>query len=844
MKSIYILIVFVFVRFCSLLNSIIIEVKQDGTGDYTVIQTAIDNCSVNDTIRVYPGIYFENLLIEGSLSLVSNYEFTGNEEDIAATILDGNFQSSVIRLLGEETSYIDVYICGFIIQHGTGSYHYETPKKAGGGINSRYVYLELRRNMIKNNRTYYGGGLDALNSQILMKGNTFTKNHAYSSGGAILISYFSDITFDPVELNNIYLNYAGKGEDIYRGFNCPFIHVIVDTFTLIDPDFYFVYAGNEFCHYQPNDVFYDIQHAKIEQVEPDLYVSTDGDDNNSGLSPDEPLQNIHYALLKIKADSLHPRTVYVADGLYSPSLNNQYFPLHMKSYVSVIGESRDNTILDAENGLRHIYAQDVIEEEEFLQENYDIKNFKMINDYYVSSIWIAGNNNIYLENIEIANSVIHSTSSIKSYYTPIEMHNIYIHDIQGGRACFISGANGSTVNLSNFKIDNNSPSADPECPLGTGFWIDRNLMSQLDYTVNIINTQITNNVNQGTDWPNPESAIRVLDFADVNLINSTIGNNESYSGGGVVVEYESELHIYNSILYGDNPREIVLDGYNNHVNTLSVQNSLINGGYEGILSIGYNNIYWDDETNLDEDPLFNSFGNYPFALSELSPCIDGGTLDLPEGVEPPAFDLAGNPRVCGSAIDMGAYEFQDIAAPINLTVDSSTGSISWSIPEGNYPTEYYIYLDEVLLVAVNSDVFEYTFWGLIDDQSYLAGISAVYDVDETAIISAEFIYDPVSVSEDQLPVLDPVISIFPNPFKTYTKMKFALKKEGHLVVEIYNVKGQKVRKLMDVQTVPGKFECIWRGKDENDKKVSSGTYFYKLIINEEERACWRITFIK
>jgi len=140
---------------------------------------------------------------------------------------------------------------------------------------------------------------------------------------------------------------------------------------------------------------------------------------------------------------------------------------------------------------------------------------------------------------------------------------------------------------------------------------------------------------------------------------------------------------------------------------------------------------------------------------ELSPCIDAGTLNLPEGIELPEFDLAGNPRIVGVTIDMGAYEYQD----------------------------------------------------------------------------------SVSVSEEpQVLKYDFLISNFPNPFKSSTKIKLELKEEAHVQVEVYNIKGQKVRTLMDVQTVPGKFELIWCGKDESDKKVASGTYFYKLIIDGEDKA--------
>ena len=46
-----------------------ITVKQDGTGDFTSIQSAVDNAPNGSLIVVHPGLYLENLLISGSADL-------------------------------------------------------------------------------------------------------------------------------------------------------------------------------------------------------------------------------------------------------------------------------------------------------------------------------------------------------------------------------------------------------------------------------------------------------------------------------------------------------------------------------------------------------------------------------------------------------------------------------------------------------------------------------------------------------------------------------------------------------------------------------------------------------
>jgi hypothetical protein len=64
--------------------------------------------------------------------------------------------------------------------------------------------------------------------------------------------------------------------------------------------------------------------------------------------------------------------------------------------------------------------------------------------------------------------------------------------------------------------------------------------------------------------------------------------------------------------------------------------------------------------NISADPLFVSGSN--FELQAGSPVIDSG-LDIP-GL--PSLDLAGNPRLVGSSVDMGAYEYQGGAVPETL----------------------------------------------------------------------------------------------------------------------------------------------------------------------------------
>jgi len=97
----------------------------------------------------------------------------------------------------------------------------------------------------------------------------------------------------------------------------------------------------------------------------DYYVhSEDGDDVSADGSLGDPWLTISHALTWILANdpgsSTAPNNIHALAGTYSSSTNGQTFPLNMQSWVSLSGEDRDTTILDAEDAAYHvIYCEGV-----------------------------------------------------------------------------------------------------------------------------------------------------------------------------------------------------------------------------------------------------------------------------------------------------------------------------------------------------------------------------------------------------------------------------------------------------------------------------------------------------
>ena len=75
---------------------------------------------------------------------------------------------------------------------------------------------------------------------------------------------------------------------------------------------------------------------------------------------------------------------------------------------------------------------------------------------------------------------------------------------------------------------------------------------------------------------------------------------------------------------------------------------------------------------------------------------------------------------------------------------------------------------------------------------------------------------------------DVILYNYPNPFNPTTNIAFSLSEANHVTLEVYNIKGQKVKKLVDETLPAGNHTIIWNGTDLNNKPVASGIYFYKL----------------
>ena len=129
---------------CKESNRNIIYIDVGGTGNYTKIQDGINNASVGDTIFVYNGTYYENIIVNKTVNIIGE-----NKEN---TIINGyikNVNNSYLILLYVLANKVN--ITGFTITNNIFEYEKINSSVFGVGILIKANNSTINGNIIKEN---------------------------------------------------------------------------------------------------------------------------------------------------------------------------------------------------------------------------------------------------------------------------------------------------------------------------------------------------------------------------------------------------------------------------------------------------------------------------------------------------------------------------------------------------------------------------------------------------------------------------------------------------------------------------------------------------------------------
>jgi hypothetical protein len=249
---------------------------------------------------------------------------------------------------------------------------------------------------------------------------------------------------------------------------------------------------------------------------------------------------------------------------------------------------------------------------------------------------------------------------------------------------------------------------------------------------------------------------------------------------------------------------------------------------------------WGNTTNYDGcapgtgcislDPLYVNASAGDFHLAIHSPAIDAGDPD-PARNDPDGS--RGDMGIYGShAFDMDQPEYpKGLAA----TILSGETVLRWNQNPEPDVALYAVYKDTdpdfipsattfVTLVSAPDTTHNdgttvegmYYKVSAIDADGYAGGYAGPVDA------------EPTGIGDVASPAAFRLHQNHPNPFNPTTRIRYEVGERGRVSLDVFDLRGGLVRRLVDEDKGPGAYVAEWDGRNTEGERVSTGVYFYRL----------------
>ena len=122
-------------------------------------------------------------------------------------------------------------------------------------------------------------------------------------------------------------------------------------------------------------------------------------------------------------------------------------------------------------------------------------------------------------------------------------------------------------------------------------------------------------------------------------------------------------------------------------------------------------------------------------------------------------------------------------------------------------------------------------WNNSTDKQYSRNLGTGDGIELISIINNST--TAVERNNDNIPHAFTLLANYPNPFNPSTTIGYSLATSAGIRLNIYNLKGEKVRTLIDRYQSAGTFEIDWNGRNDDNGRVASGVYICKMEINTD-----------
>ena len=142
---------------------------------------------------------------------------------------------------------------------------------------------------------------------------------------------------------------------------------------------------------------------------------------------------------------------------------------------------------------------------------------------------------------------------------------------------------------------------------------------------------------------------------------------------------------------------------------------------------------------------------------------------------------------------------------------------------------------------VNGDGFDDLMFQIEDSKGVFTESSSVATVtgalldgtsfegtDKICIVPKKLGKESAGFAATETPESSVLLSNYPNPFNPETTITYQLPEQSHVILEIYNISGEKVYTLVNRVNQPGLHSVTWNGRDNSGQPVTGGIYLCRI----------------
>jgi hypothetical protein len=246
----------------------------------------------------------------------------------------------------------------------------------------------------------------------------------------------------------------------------------------------------------------------------------------------------------------------------------------------------------------------------------------------------------------------------------------------------------------------------------------------------------------------------------------------------------------------------------------------------------------------DQSGRAQAYAGFSADGTNFGPRAEIFALAIPSSPEIKGFDPGGHPAVLQAAFDATRLEpdhvyvgnTAGVISPVrSMTVDADGESATVLATDGPLGLHYELGGADFLvpdILALGGGESR----GLSSASGDSGGLAGKPGQDQETRTQQQLISESV-------PEVTGISGARPNPFNPMTTIRFSLRSDSRVVLNVYDFRGVLIRQLENGPLSAGYHEVLWDGKDKSGRSVAAGVYLVSMVAGDVHSTC-KLALIK